>query len=106
MKIKGFLEIGATLVAATTLLCSAGCSSGVAGNTYASNGSVVQIEFRPGGKAFMSIGGMSNTCAYSESRKQVNLNCDGDTTIFNVGDDGALNGPQGGYLARLTKKKE
>jgi len=33
-----------------------------------------------------------------ESRK-------GDKTVFTVDDDGALNGPQGGFLERLTKKK-
>jgi hypothetical protein len=29
----------------------------------------------------------------------------GDKTVFTVDDDGVLNGPPGGFLTRLTKKK-
>jgi hypothetical protein len=31
------------------------------------------------------------------------LDCEGESTEFSVGDDGALNGPPGGMLTRLTK---
>jgi hypothetical protein len=82
-----------------------GCGGGVAGNTYIDNGGVVQVEFKSGGKAYVSTGPVSHTCSYTESGKTVTLNCDGDKTVFTVDDDGSLNGPQGGFLGRLNKKK-
>jgi len=82
----------------------AGCGSGVEGSTYEDNGGVVKIEFKSGGKAYVSTGPATNTCTYSENGKKVSLVCEGDTTIFTVEDD-ALNGPPGGFLTRLTKKK-
>ena len=43
---------------------------------------------------------------YGESGKNVTLNCGpGETLAFTVDDDGALNGPPGGMVSRLTKKK-
>ena len=92
------------IVAILTLAVA--CSGGVKGNTYADNGNVVQIEFKSGGKAYMSMGPMTNTCNYTESGKNVTLNCGpGETLVFTVDDDGALNGPPGGMVTRLTKKK-
>jgi hypothetical protein len=82
-----------------------GCRGKVEGNTYIDNGGVVQIEFKSGGKAYVSTGPVTNTCSYSESGKTVTLICNGDKTIFTIDGDGALNGPPGGFLARLTKKK-
>ena len=82
-----------------------GCGGKVEGSTYIDNGGVVQIEFKSGGKAYVSTGPATNTCTYSESGKTVTLICDGDKTVFTVDEDGALNGPPGGFLTRLTKKK-
>jgi hypothetical protein len=82
-----------------------GCGGKVEGNTYEGNGGVVKIEFKSGGKAFVSTGPLSTPCTYTESGKTVTLVCEGDKTVFTVDDDGALNGPQGGMLGRLTKKK-
>jgi hypothetical protein len=82
-----------------------GCGDKVEGNTYAGNGGVVQIEFKSGGKAYVSTGPVSTPCTYTASGKTVTLVCEGDKTVFTVDDDGALNGPQGGMLGRLTKKK-
>ena len=82
-----------------------GCGGKVEGNTYIDNGGVVQIEFKSDGKAYVSTGPATNTCTYSESGKTVTLICDGDKTVFTVDEDGALNGPPGGFLTRLTKKK-
>jgi hypothetical protein len=100
---------GAKLLALATLLISSGlliaCDGKVEGNTYAGNGGVVQIEFKSGGKAYVSTGPVSTPCTYTESGKTVTLICEGDKTVFTVDDDGALNGPQGGMLGRLTKKK-
>jgi hypothetical protein len=81
-----------------------GCGSKVSGDTYEGNGGVVKIEFKSGGKAYVSTGPVTNTCSYSESGKKISLVCEGDTTEFSVEDD-ALNGPPDGLLARLTKKK-
>jgi hypothetical protein len=82
-----------------------GCGGKVEGNTYAGNAGVVQIEFKSGGKAYVSTGPVSTPCTYTESGKTVTLVCEGDKTVFAVDDDGALNGPPGGMLGRLTKKK-
>lgn len=75
------------------------------GSTYIDNGGVVHIEFKSGGKAFVSTGPVANACTYSESGKTITLTCEGDKTVFTIDEDGALNGPPGGFLARLTKKK-
>jgi hypothetical protein len=82
-----------------------GCGGKVEGNTYAGNGGVVQVEFKSGGKAYVSTGPVSTPCTYTESGKTVTLICEGDKTVFTVDDDGALIGPPGGMLARLVKKK-
>ena len=81
------------------------CRGKVEGNTYMNNGGVVQIEFKSGGKAYVSTGPVTNPCTYSESGKTVTLICEGDKTVFTADEDGALNGPPGGLLTRLTKKK-
>ena len=87
-----------------SLLLLAGCGGNVAGKTYAGNGGVVQIEFKSGGKAYVSTGPVTTTCTYTESGKTVTLVCEGDKTVFTVDDD-ALVGPPGGMLGRLTQKK-
>jgi hypothetical protein len=87
-------------------LLLAGCGGKVEGNTYAGNGGVVQVEFKSGGKAYVSTGPVSTPCTYTESGKSVTLICEGDKTVFTMDDDGTLNGPQGGMLGRLTKKKQ
>jgi hypothetical protein len=92
-------------LASVLLLVATGCSGKVEGNTYQDNGGVVKIEFKSGGKAYVSTGPVSNTCSYSESGKSVTLTCEGDKTVFTVDDDGALKGPPGGFLTRLTKVK-
>lgn len=83
-----------------------GCGGKLEGTAYAGNGGVVQVEFKSGGKAYVSTGPVSTPCTYTESGKTVTLVCEGDKTIFTMDDDGALNGPQGGMLGRLTKKKQ
>ena len=103
-KFAGSKKLLVLIVAILTLAIA--CSGGVKGNTYADNGNVVQIEFKSGGKAYMSMGPMTNTCNYTESGKNVTLNCGpGENLVFTVDDDGALNGPPGGMVTRLTKKK-
>ena len=88
-----------------SIILLTGCGSSVSGNTYTGNGGVVSVEFKSGGKAFVSTGPISTPCTYTESGKTVTLICEGDKTQFPVDDDGALLGPQGGFLGRLTKKK-
>jgi len=89
----------------SALAATIGCSSGVGGNTYEDNGGVVKIEFKSGGKAYVSTGPVTNTCSYAESGKTLTLTCEADKTVFTVDDDGDLNGPTGGFITRLTKKK-
>ena len=47
-----------------------GCGGNVAGNTYADNGGVVQIEFKSGGKAYMSMGPMTNTAVIRKAERK------------------------------------
>jgi type IV secretory pathway TrbL component len=96
------LALGLTLLWSVLL---AGCGGKVQGNTYAGNGGVVQVEFKSGGKAYVSTGPVSTACTYTESGKTVTLVCESDKTVFTVDDDGALIGPPGGMLGRLEKKK-
>lgn len=96
-------KFGAVMAAAAMFL--AACGASVSGNTYQDNGGVVQIEFRSGGKAYVSTGPISQQCTYTQDGNKVTLICEHDKTVFTVDDDGALNGPQGGFLGRLNKKK-
>jgi hypothetical protein len=96
-RVLAFTAIGA-------LGITIGCGGKVEGNTYEGNGGVVRIEFKSGGKAYVSGGPATTTCSYTESGKTVTLICEGDKTVFTVEDD-ALNGPPDGMLTRLTKKK-
>jgi hypothetical protein len=91
-------------LAISLLILTVGCGRKVEGNTYEDNGGVVKVEFKSGGKAYVSTGPVTNTCTYSEDSKSVTLVCEGDKTVFTVEED-ALNGPPGGFLSRLTKKK-
>ena len=99
---KGAAPVIAVLILGLLL---SGCGGKLEGSTYAGNGGVVQIEFKSGGKAYVSTGPVSTPCTYTEEGKTVTLVCEGDKTVFTMDDDGALNGPQGGFLGRLTKKK-
>ena len=103
-KLSSAFPLTLALLLASLILLT-GCGSSVSGNTYTGNGGVVSVEFKSGGKAFVSTGPISTPCTYTESGKTVTLICEGDKTQFTVDDDGALIGPQGGFLGRLTKKK-
>lgn len=105
MKRRFTLNSALSIATIAILLVTVGCGGKVEGNNYADNGGVVKIEFKSGGKAYVSTGPVTTTCSYTESGKTVTLSCEGDKTVFNVDDDGALNGPKGGFLARLTKMK-
>lgn len=94
------LAIGLFVALGTTI----GCGSKVEGSTYEGNGGVVKIEFKAGGKAYVSTGPVTTTCSYTENGKKITMVCEGDTTVFSV-EDNALNGPPDGFLARLTRKK-
>ncbi|PYX21579.1 MAG: hypothetical protein DMG82_17590 [Acidobacteria bacterium] len=106
MQKKFTLSNALALALLGVLSITIGCGRKVEGNTYEDNGGVVKVEFKSGGKAYVSTGPVTNTCSYEESGKNVTLVCEGDKTVFTVDDDGALNGPPGGFLTRLTKKKK
>lgn len=105
MKERFTLSNVLSVVAVVALGATIGCSRKVEGDTYENNGGVVKVEFKSGGKAFVSAGPATTTCTYSESGKTVTLICEGDKTVFSVEDDGALSGPPDGLLTRLTKKR-
>jgi hypothetical protein len=88
----------------TALLCVilGACGSRVSGHVYHNNGGAVQVEFKSGGRAFLSNGPAIYNCRYAESNNAVSLVCNGDRTVFRVQEDGALVGPAEGQMARLT----
>jgi hypothetical protein len=97
-------HLGAMLAAAL-VLAACGKSGSVEGNIYEGNGGVVKIEFQSGGKAFASMGPVTQPCSYAQDGKTVTLTCQSDKTVLKVSDDGSLEGPPDGMLAHLTKKK-
>jgi hypothetical protein len=89
--------------AAVAMLMITACGKSVEG-TYESMAGV-RVELKSGGKALVSTAMGTDTCAWSQSGKQVTLNCQNDPMTFTVDDDGSLNGPPTSFLARLSKKK-
>ena len=80
----------------------------VQGHSYESNGGVVRIDFRSGGKAYFNAGPVSKACTYSQTGNKVIVNVERDRVVFTVDDeDGALLGPGdgNGMLSRLTLKR-
>ncbi len=95
------------IAAAAALLClsAVGCGSSVKGHSYAAADNSVTIDFQSGGSATVNFGGVPGTCTYTQSGKQVNLTCGGQTEALTVADDGSLNGPPDGVMGHLTKVK-
>lgn len=95
------------MAAAAALLClgAAGCGNNVKGHTYQAADDSVTIEFQSGGAASVSFGPIASTCTYTQSGKQINLTCGGQTEVLTMADDGSLNGPADGAIGHLTKVK-
>jgi len=94
----------AAAVVALVCLSMAGCGNNVKGHTYAAPDGSVTIVFQSGGIANMTMGPIPVTCTYTQSGKQVNLTCGGQTEILTVANDGSLDGPQE-TVGHLTKVK-
>jgi hypothetical protein len=94
------------VAAAASLVCLglAACGNNVKGHTYSAPDGSVMIVFQSGGIANMTIGPIPATCTYTQSGKQVNLTCGGQTEILTVASDGSLDGPQE-TVGHLTKVK-
>jgi hypothetical protein len=95
----------AAAVVALVCLSLAGCGNNVKGHTYAAADNSVTIVFESGGTANVSFGPIASTCTYTQSGKQVNLTCGGQTEVLTMADDGSLNGPADGPVGHLTKVK-
>ena len=103
---KTAIKLSIGLIAGTGIaFLTTGCGGSVQGSTYQDNGGVVKIEFKSGGKAYVSTGPATTPCSYSEHGKRLTLICQNDKTDFTVEDDGALSGPPDGFMTRLTKAK-
>jgi len=100
MRAKTILSGAVALVIA---MLSVACGKSVEGTYESMVG--VRVELKSGGKALVSTGMGTDTCSWSQSGKQVTLNCQNEPVTFTVDDDGSLNGPPTSFLARLTKKK-
>ncbi|MGA2755247.1 MAG: hypothetical protein ABSE53_15920 [Terracidiphilus sp.] len=95
------------IAAAAALVClgAVGCGNNVNGHTYAAADGSVTIAFQSGGTAGVSFGPIASTCTYTQSGKQINLTCGGQTEVLTMADDGSLNGPADGAIGHLTKVK-
>ena len=95
------------IAAAAALLClgAVGCGNNVKGHTYAAADNSVTIDFQSGGSATVNFGGIPGTCTYTQSGKQVNLTCGGQTETLTMADDGSLAGGADSPLGHLTKVK-
>jgi hypothetical protein len=78
------------------------CGSGLAG-TYTSANGLLTIDIKSGGKASLTLMGGNEDCTYDVDGKKLNLNCNGEKTLWNIHDDGSLTGP--GFVGSLSKKK-
>lgn len=96
---------GGWIAAAAALVCLglAGCGNNVNGHSYAAADGSVTIQFQSGGAASVMMGPIPASCTYTQSGKQVNLTCGGQTEILTVNSDGSLDGPQEtiGHLAKV-----
>jgi hypothetical protein len=78
-----------------------GCGSKVEG-TY-SNGGMVTLDLKSGGKAMFTMMGETMPCTYTVKDKKVQLDCTpkGEKADFLIHDDGSLTGP--GFIGHMTK---
>ena len=97
---------GARTVLFSICIVTTACGgTGIEGSTYADNGGIMKIEFKPEGKAYLYAGPTSTTCSYTQSGETITLLCEGDTFAFTLDEDGsAINGPPDGLVARMTKQ--
>jgi hypothetical protein len=95
------------IAAAAALLClsAVGCGNNVKGHKYAAADNSVTIDFQSGGSATVNFGGIPGTCTYTQSGKQINLTCGGQTEALTMADDGSLSGGADSPLGHLTKVK-
>ena len=78
-----------------------GCGSKVEG-TY-SNGSMVTLDLKSGGKAMFTMMGETIPCTYKVKDNKVQLDCTpkGEKADFLIHDDGSLTGP--GFIGNMKK---
>ena len=78
-----------------------GCGSKVEG-TY-SNGSMVTLDLKSGGKAMFTMMGETIPCTYKVKDNKVQLDCTpkGEKAAFLIHDDGSLTGP--GFIGNMKK---
>lgn len=79
------------------------CGSQVSG-LYSNAEGLGSVEFLDDGKAVISLSGMGETVGYTQSGDVVKLDWEGETVELQVQDDGSLTGPEGSFMARLTRK--
>ena len=78
-----------------------GCGSKMEG-TY-SNGSMVTLDLKSGGKAMFTMMGETIPCTYKVKDNKVQLDCTpkGEKVDFMIHDDGSLTGP--GFIGAMKK---
>ena len=100
MKHVGFSNIVMIAVGIAAMTVG-GCGSKMEG-TY-SNGSMVTLDLKSGGKAMFTMRGESRPCSYKVSDNKVHLDCTpkGEKVDFLIHDDGSLTGPS--FIGNMKK---
>lgn len=101
MKRVAFSNVMMIAVAVVAVGIMGGCGSKVEG-TY-SNGSMVTLDLKSGGKAMFTMMGETIPCTYKVKDNKVQLDCTpkGEKADFLIHDDGSLTGP--GFIGHMTK---
>ena len=88
---------GVVAVPCLLLLVLAGCGDGLSGNTYKSDGGIIdKLEFKSGGKVFVTgLGDQVKEGTYAVDGDKVTVTIGGDNEVLTKEKDGTLGGPMG-----------
>jgi hypothetical protein len=77
------------LVLVFGVLCISGCGKSISG-TYVNPETQMSIEFKSGGKASLTLAGMTHEGDYTIDGNKLTIKSSGDTTTFIINDDGSI----------------
>jgi hypothetical protein len=87
-----FRRVLMVVVLGCTMVYVAGCGKSVSGK-YVDDAGAFAVEFKPDGKATVTILGSTIDATYTVDGKNVSVNASGDIKTFTINDDGSLGGP-------------
>jgi hypothetical protein len=72
-----------------SILCVSGCGKSVSG-TYVNPETQMSIELKSGGKASLTLAGMTHEGDYTVDGNKLTIKSNGDATTFLINDDGSI----------------